>query len=363
MHLLQNKIFVAFLLMMLPLLSSAQVPFHKGVNLSGWFQAKSSQAIKFSKFTKADIQNIKSLGCDVIRLPINLHDMTSHAPDYTLDTLLLNYLNQVIDWCEGLNMHLILDNHSFDPSKQTDPAIGQVLNKVWIQMAHEFKTRSKYIYYEVLNEPHGIDDVVWGKIQQTVIETIRTEDTTHFIIVGAANWNHYKNLKNIPQYEDDKLIYTFHFYDPFMFTHQGAKWTTPSLVPVSGISFPYRKGSMPVMPPSLKDTWAEKSFSKYEKEATPEGVKRRINIAAKFSKSRNVPVYCGEFGVYIPNTNNDDRVEWYKLVVGYLNKKNIPWTMWDYKGTFGLFNKDSQESFERDLNLPLIEAMKLNVPK
>jgi endoglucanase len=60
----------------------SQVPFHRGVNLTGWFQASTAQKIQFRKFTKKDFIEIKSLGCDVIRLPINLHGMTAGAPHY-----------------------------------------------------------------------------------------------------------------------------------------------------------------------------------------------------------------------------------------------------------------------------------------
>ena len=65
------------------------LPFHKGVNLTNWFQTDSPQTIQFNKFSKKDFERIKSLGADVIRLPINLHYMTSGAPDYTLDPLIL----------------------------------------------------------------------------------------------------------------------------------------------------------------------------------------------------------------------------------------------------------------------------------
>ena len=51
-----------------------------------------------------------------------------------------------------LNIHLILDNHSFDPSINTDPNIGDILNPVWRQMAEYFKERSNLVYYEILND-------------------------------------------------------------------------------------------------------------------------------------------------------------------------------------------------------------------
>ncbi len=340
-----------------------QTPFNQGVNLTGWFQAASAHQIQFSKFTRKDLEQIKSLGVDVIRLPINLHYMTNGEPDYTLDPLFLEFLDQVVNWAEELEIHLILDNHTFDPAASTDPTIGPVLVNVWTQMAAHYKDRSDLLYYEVLNEPHGIDDALWGSIQQTVIDAIRTQDTKHFIVVGPASWNSYSNLNNLPQYTDDKLIYTFHFYDPFVFTHQGASWTDPSMEPLSGVPFPYDAGSMPATPASLKGSWIEDALNNYANEGTVSKVRQLIDIAVNFKNQRKVPLFCGEFGVHIPNSDNAQRVAWYEEVSRYLNEKEIAWTIWDYKGGFGLFEKNSNELFEYDLNVPLLEALAFKVPE
>jgi endoglucanase len=53
-------------------------------------------------------------------------------------------------------------------------------------MAQHYKNRSDYVYYEVLNEPHGIAANVWAQIQQQVIDTIRVHDTQHYIVVGGS---------------------------------------------------------------------------------------------------------------------------------------------------------------------------------
>src|SRR5674476_938917 len=73
----------------------SQTPFSRGVNLTNWFQVDSPGQIQFTKYTKQNLVNIKSLGCDVIRLPINLHFMTSGSPSYTLDPLFLSFLDSV----------------------------------------------------------------------------------------------------------------------------------------------------------------------------------------------------------------------------------------------------------------------------
>jgi endoglucanase len=339
-----------------------EVLFHCGVNLTNWLQAGSARQIQFTKYTKQDLANIKSLGCDVIRLPINLHFMTNGAPNYTIDPLFFYFLDQIVGWSEELKIHLILDNHTFDVAANTDPNVDKVLIPVWSQMAEHYKGRSTYIYYEILNEPHGIDDARWSEIQRQVINAIRQIDGTHTIVVTGAGWGSYNNLKALGVCRDDNLIYSFHFYDPFMFTHQGASWTNPSMVPLAGVPFPYGAGPMPACPASLKGTWIESSLNTYSNDGTEAHVKQLIDIAADFQNTRHVPVFCGEFGAYIPNSKPEHRVHWYELVRTYFQAKGIPWTTWDYQGGFGLFQAGTNELFEHDLNVPLVEALGLTAP-
>lgn len=356
------RIYLLLLIMLFSSVSIAQVPFQKGVNLTNWFQSTSPNQIQFSKFTKKDFENIKSLGCDVIRLPINLHAMTDGAPNYTLDPLFVNFLDQVVDWAEELEMHLIIDNHTFDPVVETDPAIEDVLVKIWPQVAAQYSNRSEHIYYEVLNEPHGISNEAWGAIQQKVIDAIRSEDVEHYIIVGGTNYNSYTTLADLPVYDDDKIIYTFHFYDPFIFTHQGASWGEPSMANLTGVPFPYKASAMPHIPNDLKGTWVEGALNNYANDGTIAKVKQLLDIAIDFKTTHEVPVFCGEFGVYMPNSDNSERVVWYEIVRSYLEEHDIAWTIWDYKQEFGIFNKNSNELFDYDLNVPLLKALGFNVP-
>lgn len=336
--------------------------FNKGVNVTGWFQTGSAREIQFTLYTKKDFEQIKSLGCDVIRLPINLHYMTSGAPLYSLDPLFLNMLDQVVDWAEELKIHLILDNHTFDPDVNTSPDIIYPLKHTWAQMAQHYRTRSGYLYYEILNEPHNIADATWAQIQQEVIDTIRVHDTQHYIVVGGSGWNGYNNLAQLPVYSDDKLIYTFHFYDPFIFTHQGATWGSPSMASLAGVPFPYNASAMPATPNDLKGTWVEGAIGNYNNEGNVNRVRQLIDIAVAFKTQRNVPLFCGELGAYIPNSKDADRARWYEAVRIYMEQKGIPWTMWDYKGGFGLFKKNSGEMFDYDLNVPLLQKLNFIVP-
>jgi hypothetical protein len=45
---------------------------------------------------------------------------------------------------------------------------------------------------------------------------------------GAAFWSVINSLKTLTLSDDPNIIPTFHYYDPFNVTHQGADWVTPA---------------------------------------------------------------------------------------------------------------------------------------
>ena len=94
------------------------------------------------------------------------------------------------------------------------------------------------------------------------------------------------------------------------FTKQGASWTSPSMVPLAGVPFPYGAGPMPACPPELKGTWVESSLNAYSRDGTVKRVKELIDIAVRFRDESEVPIFCGELGVYRLNSDNDQRAYW-----------------------------------------------------
>jgi endoglucanase len=332
------------------------------VNFSGWFESSSAQGIPFTRYAEQDFADVKSMGADVIRLPVNMHAMTSGAPDYTLDPLLVKFLDIAVGWAEEHQLYIIIDNHSFDPVEPTDENIDKILLKVWAQVAERYKNHGDYVIYEILNEPHGISDKRWGEIQGMAIETIRKIDKKHAIMVGGTDYNSIGKLASIPKYADNNLIYTFHFYDPHIFTHQGATWGTPSLASLTGVPFPADSRRMPKVPNDLKNTWVAGALSNYEHDAALTTLAASLDKAAAFSIERNVPVFCGEFGVYLIQSPPAGRVKWYQTVTGMLERRNISRASWDYFGGFGIFKTRGGGDFNADLNTDVVSAMGFTPP-
>jgi len=347
-----------------PMPAVRSAPFSRGVNFSTWFETSSAQRIQFTRFAEQDFADVKSMGADHIRLPINMHAMTGAAPEYVLDPLMLQFLDIAVDWAEKHQLYIIIDNHSFDPVEPTSKDIDRILLKVWAQIAERYKNRGDYVLYEILNEPHGISDERWGEIQGMAIETIRKIDPKHTIIVGGTDFNSLGKLASIPEYADKNLIYTFHFYDPYLFTHQGSNWGEPPvLATLAGLPFPADRSRMPKVPAELKGTWIEGSLNySYMNDAVPAKLYSTLDKAVEFSNKRNVPVYCGEFGVYMIQSPPADRITWYQVVSGALDRRNISRTSWDYFGGFGIFKTKNGGDFNADLNTDVVSALGFTPP-
>ncbi|GHT77134.1 endoglucanase [Spirochaetia bacterium] len=344
---------------------SPEAAFSRGVNFSGWFEASSPRRISFTKFTEQDFADARGLGSGIIRLPINLHAMTGGAPEYTLDPLFLEFLDQAVDWAEKYGLYIILDNHSFDPVAATADDIDQILIPVWRQLAAHYKDRGAYVLYEVLNEPHGISAERWGVIQGEAIEAIRAIDPVHTIIAGGVGYNSIDGLSSLPEYTDPNIIYTFHFYDPYLFTHQGETWgSPPNLANLRGIPFPSNAHSMPPIPDEYKNTWIADSLKySYANDAKAATLAAALDRAVKFSTDRGgVPLFCGEFGVYMINSLNEDRVRWYRTVTELLDKRDISRTSWDYTGGFGLFKTPGARDIHSELNVDVARALGFTPP-
>jgi endoglucanase len=340
---------------------SCVVPFSRGFNFSKWFEFRTVQDIQIDRFIEQDFINVKSIGADVIRLPIAMHNFITGENE--LEPVFIKYLDTAVDWAEKHKLCIIIDNHSFHPVNPTDENIDKILIPVWRQLARHYKDRSSYVIYEVLNEPHHISDKRWGEIQGNTIEAIRNIDSKHTIIVGGTGFNSIEKLKSIPAYKDENLIYTFHFYDPHLFTHQGATWGSPSLASLRGVPFPVEKSRIPQTPAALKGTWVETALENYEKDAAVETLYATLDEVAVFAKERDVPVFCGEFGVYMIQSPAEDRVKWYKIICEALNARGIPWTSWDYFGGFGIFKTERKGDFKNDINIDLIRARGFTPPE
>ena len=110
--------------------------FYKGLNLGGWLsQCKEYSQEHYNTFIlEADIQQIKELGFDHVRLPFDYHLILDD--DYkTYDERGLNHIKRAIHWCEKYELNLILDLHkapgySFDTKNENQLFLEPKLQEI-----------------------------------------------------------------------------------------------------------------------------------------------------------------------------------------------------------------------------------------
>lgn len=337
-------------------------PFEKGVNFTEWLEFRPAEQIDENYFTKKDFENAKSIGCDVIRLPMHFEKICHEEDGYLIPQKIYDILDRVVSWCDELKLYIIFDFHNdCSGDSKTPDDIDKVLAPVWKQLASRYKDSSEYIVYEIMNEPHAIDIALWNSIIEKIFVMIREIDKKHWIIVGGADWNSTAAMKTLPDFKDDKVIYTFHFYDPHTFTHQGASWC--HMERVMGLPFPYDAEKMPPLPENPTEIELN-CFQNYPVNGQLSKVVDCFDQYAEFSSERKAPVFCGEFGCCM-TVPNDLRVNWYNIVGGILNERGIAHTSWDWYGSFGVFNKmphGKRPKFPEDVNVDIIEAMGFKLP-
>ena len=171
-----------------------------------------------------------------------------------------------------------------------------------------------------------------------IIKAVRSIERDHTLIVGFHDWNSRQALIDSKPFADENIIYTFHYYDPFVFTHQGATWAGEGLAEIEYVPFP-GSGTDVKIPDSAKGKWVETKINDYQKDSTADKMFADLKAARDWSDRNHVPIFLGEFGSYSKNPTMDDRCRHAAIVYTALGKLQIPNAWWEWDGGFNMFDK------------------------
>lgn len=158
---------------------------------------------------------VLNYGMNVFRLPIlisaseNGYETNSEYYD--------EYIDDVISWCEDLDIYIIIDWHVTspgDPNYWLDSPGGETGLAIdfWKKMATSYNTK-RHVIYEIANEP---SNVTWSDVllyHNSVIQEIRKIDPLNLIIAGTAHWSQDIDLAvTDPVALPTNVLYAFHFY-------------------------------------------------------------------------------------------------------------------------------------------------------
>ena len=311
----------------------------RGVNLGGYLSQCEHSREHYETFIgRNDIEKIAGWGFDHIRLPIDYEVIEEEdgTPIEEGDEI----IERVVNWCKEFGLNVVLDLHKapgydfndagsaeknnlFQNEKLQDRFVG-----IWERISGNFN-RYDNVAFELLNEVVEEDNAdAWNKLIAKAVAAIRKNAPDSYIIYGGIQWNSAKTLKLLEKPVDDKIIFTFHFYEPLLFTHQKAYWV-PTMDPSWDVSYPDTMEAYMERSKTIGDQGkavCECGLDYIGKQLIEDLVQDAINAA----KNAGVGLYCGEFGV-IDRAPVEDTKRWFDDVNEVFSKYNIRYSVWNYK--------------------------------
>lgn len=317
--------------------------------------------------TTDDLAALRALGFDFIRLSIDpgpLLASTGNRQEEAIKTLeqatriLLAAGFKVI-----LDLHPVSQVEAWSPKKIEADSNGQMAERyrgvvsAVAQMLTQFEPRS--VAFELMNEPQyypceGAAGGKWKAVLKDLVRTARNAAPDLTLIVSGACGGGRKGLMLLDpdELDDDGLIYSFHYYTPLAFTHQGDRYR-PDIKgapwPIDAAALPRalkysndiisRRTNLTPKQRSERLSVAREHLSDYvDGEWNEERVQEHFREIVGWAERHNIPMnrlFVGEFGVLKESRNKGgaldaDRLRWLRAVRHEAERYGIPWAFWEF---------------------------------
>ncbi|HOA41692.1 MAG TPA: glycoside hydrolase family 5 protein [Halanaerobiales bacterium] len=285
----------------------------RGINMGNMLESPYREGSWGTILKEEYLQLAKEAGFDHVRVPIRWSDYTDKNPPYEIEESFFQRIDEVIEQAEAYGLITIINVHHYEEI-MTEPAKHKErFLAIWKQIAERYQDHPDTLYFEILNEPQNkLTASLWNQYLMEAIEIIRETNPDRILVVGGAYWNNIDGLRELKLPEDDRnIIVTFHYYNPFEFTHQGAIWAEGA------------------------NAWLGKTWTGAFREKRM--IELELDRAVKWAQENKRPLYLGEFGAY-ERADLESRIRWTNFVAREAEKRNIPWAYWEFNSGFGIYD-------------------------
>ncbi|NJB71265.1 aryl-phospho-beta-D-glucosidase BglC (GH1 family) [Saonia flava] len=318
--------------------------FLRGVGMGN--QVWETENVPLNHHSEIDYERIKDMGMNAVRFYINLGTLQEDVSPFNnkVEGEGWKWLDQNIAWAKKYDIYLILNLHIVPGGFQSmgdgdalwkDAVFQQKITSFWKKVAKKYKNKSQIAGFGLLNEPVPTDSIAqWQSFAQHLVDEIRKIDKNHIVFVERCreikgNPEEDINL-NFPLLKGDNLVYEFHTFQPYGYTHQLLEW--------AGLG---DKGSYPDLTitqyinelngANITQQTAYKRDKSY--------LKAVIERFVKWGSTHEVPLYMGEFGSCIPSfKNGKGGLEWVRDMLTIAHKNNLSYTYHAYhEDSYGLY--------------------------
>lgn len=364
--------------------AAAEMPaFRRGPNADIWIEWRRVEAMLadpafLSPFpdwqrvlTPDRLALVAAQGFDFVRLPVDPAPMLALGPGPARAALLAD-VRRAAENALGAGLSVVVDLHAFP--REVEPwGTADVVGRLWpAHLALVAETGAALrglppgrVAFEPLNEPTLDCPAIWGDApaewpamlaQMHAVARAAAPDLA--LVLSGACWGGTEGLEALDPAAlgDDRVIWSFHSYTPFQFTHQGAVWIDAPLRHVSGLPYP-PSALDPAQVPGLAAEAearmaAEEGAADIEAvdevltsyRATPDGATAAASArAGAWADRHGIPrsrLILGEFGALRAAHGRDLPVEWQHRYLADARQaaeaQGIAWAVWNHAGDMGV---------------------------
>lgn len=321
-------------------------PLARGFNLAHWFEYERTQPLD-----GAELQALARMGLDHVRLPLDPL-VCGWRLDAPRRLPFLAELNRMLDLAQAAGLATVVDLHLAPERKATIEGNGaheRALAELWSALGAALRDRPVHtLAFELFNEPqyYGLEGWRWPGVQRMLLAALREQAPEHRVLLSGARGGNLEGLLALTPERDARAAYTFHFYEPFIFTHQAIPWlderwtsagTRRQVLYPARLNREHPPTVLRAHPKGMQE-WAEFMAQDWRAEV----VAGSFAQAAAWGRRHGVPVLCNEFGVIRAQVDVASRYRWLKDVRLAAEAHGIGWTVWDYTHIFGLTQQSGE---------------------
>lgn len=277
-------------------------PVERCVNLDNALNSPRAEGEWGYRIERGHLGRIAAAGFDTVRLPV---EFSTRWDGQRIDPRFLGRVDDVIRQALGEGMGVILALHGFDALRRDPGARAGTFVALWSALAAHYEGWPPGLVFELYNEPaERMTARRTQALYDRVIPILRARHPSRWIVVSGPGWADIRGMKRIRR-RDTRIVRSFHYYQPWDFTHQGAAW-------------------LDAPPPETR--WGSGRDRAR--------IRRDITRAARTPG----PVFLGEFGV---NEKVDPRLrwDWTREVRRAAEANGVGWCHWGFASTFPLYDR------------------------
>lgn len=329
--------------------------------------------------TKEDLTGLKSTGFDFVRIPVDPSVFLSGKTVGMRDQLRASVL-QSVRMVNDAGLKAVVDLHLLPAGPNRRIGTKQVMDdpilfERYLDIVRDFgrllsREDPAQVAFELMNEPIvDCDDGAaprWPGMLKRLFAAARASATRLTLVLSGGCWSGAEGLAAIDPHAipDSNIIWTFHSYDPFLVTHQGATWAGDFIRHVRGIPYPphslsksEQAGVLARIRQTIRTDAPEHRQSGlvyyldelFDTVDTPEELSATMSLpvrrVSEWARRHGIDpgtVFLGEFGMIHREYGSDFtmpakwRAAYINDMIGIIERHGFAWSLWSYGGAFGL---------------------------